>query len=64
MDFVYVYFYGCEWEDTIIFLLEEDAIKESINNPTHRIEVFSKTNNAIGYTPTYNYYMNGILITK
>jgi hypothetical protein len=68
MDFVYVYFYGNEWEDTIIFLSKEDAIKESVNNPSHRIEIFSKTNNntdtntSCGYTSTYNYYINGELI--
>ena len=63
MDFVYVYFYGNEWEDTIIFLSKEDAIKESVNNPTHKIEIFSKINNtSCGYTPTYNYYINGELI--
>jgi hypothetical protein len=62
MDFVYIYFYGSDWEDTIIFLSQEDAIKESINNPTNRIEVFSKTIHASGYTPTYDYYINGKLI--
>jgi hypothetical protein len=62
MDFVYIYFYGNDWEDTIIFLLEEDAIKESIDNPTHRVEIFSKKDNTSRYTPTYNYYINGKLI--
>ncbi len=62
MDFVYIYFYGIDWEDTIIFLSKEDAIKESIDNPTHKIVIFSKKNNTTRYTPTYNYYMNGQLI--
>ena len=61
MDFVYVLFYGNEWEDVIIFLSKEDAITESINHPNDRIEIFSKTN-ASGYTPTYNYYKNGEFI--
>ena len=63
MDFVYVLFYGNEWEDVIIFLSKEDAITESINHPNDRIEIFSKTNTS-GYTPTYNYYKNGVLIQK
>ena len=61
MDFVYVLFYGSEWEDMIILLLKEDAINESIKNPNSRVEIFSK-NNKSGYTPTYNYYKNGELI--
>jgi hypothetical protein len=60
MVFVYVLFYGSEWEDTIIFLSKEDAINESINHPTARVEIFSK-NNTVGYRPTYNYYKNGEL---
>lgn len=27
----------------VIILTEEDAIKESINRPNHRVEIFSKT---------------------
>jgi len=61
MDFVYVLFYGSEWEDMIILLLKEDAINESIKHPNSRVEIFSK-NNKSGYTPTYNYYKNGELI--
>ena len=49
MDFVYVLVNGGEWEDIIIFLSEEDAIKVSIANPTRRIEIFSKTDKP-GYT--------------
>ena len=63
MDFVYVLFYGSEWEDMIILLLKEDAINESIKHPNSRVEIFSK-NNKSGYTPTYNYYKNGELIQK
>jgi len=61
MDFVYVLLFGSEWEDIIILLSEKDAINESIKYPNARVEIFSK-NNTSGYTPTYNYYKNGILI--
>jgi hypothetical protein len=58
MDFIYIFLYGSEWEDVVIFLSEEEAIRESINHPNHRVEIFSKTNTS-GYRPTYNYYKNG-----
>jgi hypothetical protein len=58
MEYVYLLIRGSDWEDIIVFLSKEDAIKESINNSNHRIEIFSKTNNA-GYRPTNNYYKNG-----
>ena len=63
MEFIYVLFYGSEWEDIIIYLSKEEAIKESIKHPNHRVEIFTKSNslNTIGYTPTYNYYQNGEL---
>lgn len=62
MDFVYLLLHenSSEWEDMVIILTEEDAIKESINRPNHRVEIFSK--NTSGYTPTYNYYKNGEFI--
>ena len=63
MEFIYVLVNGGEWEDIIIFLSEEDAIKESIANPTRRIEIFSKTDKP-GYTPTYNFYENGKYFQK
>jgi hypothetical protein len=58
MNFIYVFLYGHEWEDIVIFLSEEEAIRESIKHPNQRVEIFSKTNTS-GYTPTYNYYQNG-----
>jgi hypothetical protein len=61
MDFIYVLLYGSEWEDMVIILSKEDAINESIKNPKVRVEIFSK-NNELGYTPTYNYYKNGVLV--
>lgn len=60
MDFVFALLYGTEWEDMIILLSEEDAINESIKYPNFKVEIFSKTK--VGYTPTYNYYKNGILV--
>lgn len=63
MDLVYVLINGSEWEDLIIFLSQEDAIKQSIIYPTSRIEIFSKTDKS-GYSPTYNYYKNGVYISK
>jgi len=61
MEYIYVLLYGSEWEDLIIFLSKEDAIKESLNYPNSTVQVFSK-NDKSGYTPTYNYYENGEFI--
>ena len=63
MDFVYVLLYGSEWEDIIILLSKEDAINESKKYPKARVEIF-KINEEVGYTPTYNFYKNGELITN
>lgn len=61
MDFVYAFVFGSELEDIIIFISKEEAIKESINHPNHRVEIFTKTDTC-GYAPTYNYYKNGEFI--
>ena len=61
MDFVFVLVCGNEWEDITILLSEEDAINESKNYPNNRVEIFGK-NNTFVFTPTYNYYKNGILV--
>ena len=61
MDFVYVLHNGSEWEDIVILLSKEDAVNESITYPNARVEIFSK-NNKLRFTPTYNYYKNGILV--
>ena len=61
MELIYVLLHGSEWEDMIIFLSEEDGVNESLKYPTSRVEVFSKTDNS-GYSPTYNYYKNGVYI--
>jgi hypothetical protein len=61
MENIYVLLYGGEWEDLIIFLSKEDAIKESLNYPNSTVQIFSK-NDKSGYTPTYNYYENGEFI--
>ena len=64
MDYIYVLVYdNSDWEDILIFLSEEEAKEESIKHPNGRIEIFSKTDKK-GYTPTYNYYKNGIYIQK
>ena len=61
MEFIYVLVSkDSEWEDMVIFISLEEAIKESIKYPERRIEIFSK-NAKPGYTPTYNYYKNGVL---
>jgi hypothetical protein len=59
MEKIYLLLCGGEWEDIIIFLSEEEAIKASIENPNNRVEIFSKKENVAGYRPTYNYYENG-----
>ena len=62
MEFVYVLIIDNEWEDMIVFLCKEDAIKESINHPNYRVAIFSKSDTSSGYIPTYNYYKNGEFI--
>ena len=59
MEYIYLLVCGSEWEDIIVFLSEEDAIKASIENPNDRVEIFSKKENSTGYRPKYNYYENG-----
>jgi hypothetical protein len=68
-QFVYVFIYGSDWEDTVIILSKEEAIEISKKYPNSRVEIFGKSKNidkclinTLGYTPTYNYYKNGELI--
>ena len=68
-EYVYVFIYGMDWEDTVIILSKEDAIETSKKYPNSRVEIFSKSKNvekglinSLGYTATYNYYKNGELI--
>lgn len=62
MEFVYV-LVNQEWEDMVILLSKEQAIKTSKMNPHARVEVFIQTTD--GYVPTYNYYKNGdYIMTK
>jgi len=61
MDMIYVLVNGGEWEDIIVYLSKEDGINESIKYPEGRVEIFSKTDKS-GYSPTYNYYKNGVYI--
>jgi hypothetical protein len=58
MENVYLLIYGSDWEDIIVFLSMEDAIKESINHPKHRIEIFNKTDKP-GYRPSYQQVLPG-----
>jgi len=58
MYFLYLLLNNGEWEDTIVYLTEEDAISASLVFPTLRVEIFTKTGKT-GYTPSYNYYKNG-----
>ena len=62
MDFVFVLLCGSDWDDITILLTEEDAINESKKYPNKRVEIFSKNN--VGFTPTYNYYKNGVLVNS
>ena len=59
MEFVYLLLDSSDWEDIIVFISKEEAIKASKNNPKCRVEIFSVNNNN-EYIPTYNYYKNGI----
>lgn len=60
MKFVYLLnSYG--WEDNIIILNNEQAIKMSLEYPNSRVEIFSKNADET-YTPTYCYYKKGELI--
>ena len=52
-----------EWEDVVIFLSEEEAIKKSKKCPTARVELFTKSPNG-GYYPSYKYYLNGEYFEK
>jgi len=60
MDFLYLMINGPDWEDNIIFTMKEDAIKSSIESPNSRVEIFIKNPITNEYSPTYNYYKNGI----
>lgn len=67
MEYLYVLVHcdGHEWEDTVIFTTEQEAIETSMKNSNIRVEIFKKNANlfkknpSAGYSPTYNYYQNG-----
>ena len=61
MDFIYLLLHGSEWEDISVFLSKEEGINQSLKYPKSRVEIFSKTDKS-GYSPTYNYYQNGVYI--
>ena len=61
MNFIYLLISDkSDWEDLVVFISEEDAIEISKKYPNKRVEIFSKNENKSGYTPTYNFYQNGI----
>jgi hypothetical protein len=62
MDVIYVLCVnGAEWEDIVVYLSKEEALEKSKKWPNTRMEIFSKSEKG-GYRPTYNYYLNGILV--
>jgi hypothetical protein len=68
-QFVYVFIYGMDWEDSVIILSKDEAIEISKKYPNSRVEIFGKSKhiekgliNSFGFTPTYNYYKNGELV--
>ena len=61
MEFIYVMMNSSEWEDTVIYLSQEEAIESSITYPNIRIEIFGKNPDYNGYSPTYSYYKDGKL---
>ena len=63
MEYVYLLIFANDWEEMIIFLTEEEAIKASISYPNTRVEIFGK-NIELGYIPTYNYYKAGQYYNK
>jgi len=64
MEFVYVMINSSEWEDIVIYLIEEEAIQSSLTYPNIKIEIFSKNPDYNGYSPTYSYYKDGKLYKK
>lgn len=62
MEYLYVLVqcHGHEWEDTVVFTTEQEAIDASLRVANIRVEIFKK-NVGAGYSPTYNYYQNGEL---
>ena len=61
MDFVYVFTVdGAEWEDLVIYLSKEEAIEKSKKHSNVRLDIYKKS--ADGYRPSYNYYLNGLLV--
>jgi hypothetical protein len=62
LEYVYILVQDTgEWEDLVVVITEEEAINLSKQFPNRRVEIFKKTN--IGYTPTYNFIINGNKLT-
>lgn len=61
MEFIYVFTVdGAEWEDLVIYLSKEEAIAKSKKYPNVRLDIYKKS--VDGYRPTYNYFLNGLLV--
>jgi hypothetical protein len=62
MDHIYLLCVdGAEWEDIVVYTTLESALEKSRAWPNTRLEIFSKSDKG-GYRPTYNYYLNGLLV--
>ena len=57
--FLYLLVSESDYKNIIILITKDDAISASKEYPTARVEIFAK-NTESRYTPTYNYYQNGI----
>jgi len=60
MEFIYA-FLSETWDDTIIYLNKDDAIRASMDFPEERMEIFRVSASLPGaFVPTYHYYENGV----
>ena len=59
---VYVLVKDDTWEDIVIYLSYDEAIKASVANKDYRIEIFRQRQN--GYVPTYNFISNGVFYNR
>ncbi len=50
-----------DWEDTLLYNAEQDAIQASLRHPDYRVEIFARSNPSSPFTATYKYFKNGIL---
>lgn len=57
--FLYLLVSESDYKNIIILPTKDDAIAASKEYPTARVEIFAKPTES-KYTPTYNYYRNGV----